>query len=182
MSQLCKHYIEATKAVYKQDIFVPAGQQQKFYAREKIIIAKGITPRDYAYRLTKHLQWWVKQRKFRNLPINTFLGDWAMRIYLNELDEKTERLSLCAEDNLILIQEEYRVLLYAYVNDIEYDEAASTLSLLMGDVWSNSTYKQRHLARQQALKQLEVCSGYLSVQQSISDEADIISSQSSIRL
>lgn len=166
-SQLINEYCEATKRLYGVTVRVSAKDANRFLQLEKELISNDILPRHYAGRLLKHLRSWVRYRKLKCVPVNVFLGDWALSLYLKELDEKSQRIALTDEDRMVMVQEAYRILVYAYVNRKDYDVAEIDLEPVIGNMWRQANYRERDAALRQASHQLEQMSGHLSIQSSV---------------
>ena len=77
--ELVIHYKSATKDIYGINADVAKYTYEKFRERSEYLRREGIPLRLYAYGVLTILQDWVVKKKFRQLPTNVFLGEWALK-------------------------------------------------------------------------------------------------------
>lgn len=136
MPQMAMLYIEATRSVFGKQITVAEKQWDKFYKFEKQLQAQSILPRDYTFRLMKELKGWVGRKGWHHLPANMFMGEWAVNLYISKIGNRHFSFATDDEDQrALLIQDEYRVLMYAQDRNISIRAAAGEIWPLLGDSW-----------------------------------------------
>lgn len=136
MPQMADLYIDATREVFGKTIFVAKKDWGKFYTFEKKLVEANILPRDYAFRLLKHLKGWTLRKGWKHLPVNVFLGKWAVELYLKDIGNRKFVYVTDDEDyHSILVAEEYKVIMFAEHERISVRAAAQQLWPLMGEYW-----------------------------------------------
>lgn len=81
--ELVVHYKSATKDIYGINADVAKYTYEKFEERSEYLRMERVPLRLFAYGVLTLLQDWVAKKKFRQLPTNVFLGEWALKKFNN---------------------------------------------------------------------------------------------------
>jgi len=87
--QLVTHYENATWKVFHYKFIVHKTYYSKFAVTEDDLRQMGIDPREYSYTVASLLKRWCETKKFDHIPINVFLGPWAMKKYLKVVNQRS---------------------------------------------------------------------------------------------
>ena len=142
--QLARHYEAASKSIHQSKVYVPVAQWAKFYDREDELTEAGVFPRDYAYRLLEHTAYWIKRKGWRTMPVNMFLGDWALNEYTTKLGNRPFDYITDKEESKRMVEASQHLLMeYIKHYQLESEDAAiSDLWLFMSEEWKLD-YKKR---------------------------------------
>lgn len=106
MPQLLSHYLRAHEALLRVKPYVHKKYYKRFSKFELRLHKEGIAPRDYAYGIIPLLDWARKEHNVTTIPINLFLGDWALIRYKEKCDQHFEKASAVDVDAGELLQAE----------------------------------------------------------------------------
>ena len=108
--QLIFMYRAATQKIYNVNVFVPKSRLNRFLQFEKSLIMHEMSPSLYTTTTLTILQKWVKQKGLDYVPINVFLGKWAMERFLKVYQSQTvEIMGLDAAKHAELLHSELLV-------------------------------------------------------------------------
>lgn len=108
--QLMSMYRVSTLEVYGVNVYVPKTYLDKFLNFERSLIKHEISPSLYTTTILVLLRGWCKQKRLTYVPMNTFLGKWAMERYLKVAHSKSvEILGIDAEVHAELLHSELLV-------------------------------------------------------------------------
>lgn len=159
--QLLVFYKHATEAVYKVQVRVGKEKHVKFRDKEKELAELGILPRDYAYGVAVLLEKWVTSKKMRNIPVNVFLGPWALKKFRKVNDSITVTISdFHSDDDVSVLWSEIIVAkYYVEANLIKHtrlSKVVAELEPLLSEKWLEMYEQGTRLAVEtQVLMQLE---------------------------
>lgn len=159
--QLLVFYKRATEAVYKVQVRVGKEKHVKFRDKEKELAELGILPRDYAYGVAVLLEKWVTSKKMRNIPVNVFLGPWALKKFRKVNDSITVTISdFHSDDDVSVLWSEIIVAkYYVEANLIKHtrlSKVVAELEPLLSEKWLEMYEQGTRLAVEtQVLMQLE---------------------------
>lgn len=80
--QLLRYYKLAMEEVYGTYVRVKKDKFTRFISKEKELLKLGVEPKDFAYGVAILLERWVREKKFKTVPVNVFLGKWADDKYM----------------------------------------------------------------------------------------------------
>lgn len=89
---LAVFYESSQQDVMGVDTYVHKKYYPKFSVFEDDLRDLSVSYRDYAYVVTKMLRDWAKDHKFKTVPINVFLGNWALEGYLKVRDSRQVKI------------------------------------------------------------------------------------------
>ena len=115
--QLAFYHRIAVKNIFGVTIRIPAKVYNRYVAFDKQLQKAGINPADYAYEICVILRSWVKRKGLQSVPINTFVGDWALTKYMKVYDSETVTIDRPKQD------EQFELLHYELLVARSYIEA-----------------------------------------------------------
>jgi len=139
-TQLLRYYKLAMEEVYGVYVKVTATKVERFISKEKDLLTLGILPKDYAYGVAILLEKWVKDKKFKAVPVNVFLGNWAFSKYMKVRDSISVTIDPISSDgNVSLLWSELLVAkTYIQSNLIKHTrmcDVVEDLRPLLGEEW-----------------------------------------------
>ena len=150
--QTARAYEKYIKEIYGVYIKVKSSQYVKFVELDRKLIAAGIFPEEYTERVLRHLKSWVKNKGWKCLPVNVFLGDWAYNLYITDIGDKVYYdITDKREQEQILVVEDVRYLMAV----MEYgDKALDLVAPFMSTSWLESVVTPEHTTIRQRAQTL----------------------------
>ena len=115
-SQLIIHYRSAAKKVFGKEPYVHPKNISKFLVFEDDLRERGIGTYDYATTVVAMLEPWARKRSISYIPVNLFLGQYALDRYMSIANSDTVNISISDDKDEILHSEILVARLYVHEN------------------------------------------------------------------
>jgi hypothetical protein len=115
-SQLITHYRSAAKKVFGKEPYVHPKHISKFLVFEDDLRERGIGTYDYATTVVAMLEPWARKRNINYIPVNLFLGQYALDRYMSIANSDTVTISIGDDKDEILYNELMVARLYIQKN------------------------------------------------------------------
>lgn len=168
MPQLLSHYLKAHETLFNIKPYVHKKHYGRFSKFELRLHKEGIVPRDYAYGIIPLLDWARKKHNTETIPLNLFLGVWALTEYKAKCDVHFEKVTTTESDAGELLQAERMAVQYFIASKQEFPtlsfaEAVEELRpMLPADWWTMYKHGGRLELEVTVLDELYDQYGYLT--------------------
>jgi len=159
--QLVAYYTLSMEDVYGVYSRVARKLYDRFFSKEKELIDKGVTPKDYAYGVAIMLEKWVKDKGFSSVPVNVFLGSWAWNKFMKVHDSVSVRIdNVTSDEDVGLLWSELLVartyIQSSLVDNTRLSDVVEDLRPLLSESWLELYEKDDRMRLETlALMQLE---------------------------
>jgi len=110
-------YERANRKVFNTHYYVVKSEYKRFIDFSLKLRNLGIPERDYAFGIVTLLKSWAKAKKFGNVPVNVFCGEWALGRYTKIHNQEYVKAVDTMDDEQIVLQGELIVAKY-YINTL----------------------------------------------------------------
>ena len=117
---LVRYYIDATNKTYTMHLYVHKRNWSRFMVFEDDLRDLHVPSRDYAYTTSKLLQRWCAAHKFGFVPMNVFLGDWALSKFMKVWQSDTVNIETAPSQDDILHSELMVARMYIHESTAHY--------------------------------------------------------------
>lgn len=131
------YYVRASQDIFNHKPYILQYEATMLYNFDKKLRKLGIDAEDYTTSLLRYLKQWIKSKKWDTLPVKTFVGNWALKLYQDEIGARQfEYINADQALYRTLVMQEYEVLkYYKHFNCKSYKEAIDAMSMKLSGLW-----------------------------------------------
>ena len=107
--QLVRFYKAANMQIFGKYPYIPVKCIDRFKKFEAELNKAGISPKDYAYTVVRILVNWVRGKNMHYVPVNTFLGQWALSRYNKIVNSETVTIAVDEDEHDRMLHTELMV-------------------------------------------------------------------------